>query len=1099
MGWAAGRMLSWLVVGVGLLTATAAAALDANSIIDTLSGGGNGDGFPASIASTDPDTVSVGPDGSIYIAESKNHRIRRIDPQSGFIDTFAGIGSVGFAGDNGPATVARLSYPSSAAVDSSGNVYICDQSNHRIRRVSPNGTITTVAGSSTPGFADGPALQAKLYYPRAISIDAAGNVLIAEPYNQRIRYLNVAAGTVTTVAGNGSGGYNGDNIPATQATLQIPSGVWSLGNNGFLIADTSNNRIRRVDANGIIHTVAGVNPTASGYNGDNIAATSALLSSPIAVSARPDGSILIVDQGNQRLRLVNTAGTISTIAGTGTAGYNGDGIPGSQAQLNRSTGVAVNAQGDCLIADLANQRVRSLDNCAGNGTITTIAGISTAFTGDGWPALAGVLSGPTDAIKDGAGNIYIADNGANRVRRIRTDGIIETYAGTGQAGSGGDNGPATAAQLKQPYRVALDLQGNLLILDTGNRRLRRVNVSNGTIVNIAGTGDSASTGDGGQALNASFIYPLGLAVDTSGRIYIADASARRVRRIDVNGQINTIAGTGVATGSIDGPGGNPADDLGDEGPALAATLIAPSDVEVDAAGNVLVTDMSANYLRRIDTNGIIHNMAGTGTGTGRIDGPGGNPADDLGDGGAATRASLYQPVGVDQLPNGDVLIADQANRRVRMIHNGIISTLGGDGIVTWDVDGEGGNPTDDLGDGGPVSRATFVSLSSVFADGQGNALVADSLSQRVRIVLNGGSPQPTPTNPPPPTLTFTATRIPPSPTPPPATATQPRATSTRTNTPGSTSVSVSGHVMYYANNNVDVPGVQVDLTGPTAKVVQTNTNGDYGSANLPSGVWNVAPGKSGGFGNAISSLDAARVLQVIAGLTTFTPTQRLACDVTGDGTLSALDATRILQFSAGVIDQLPVAALCHSDWVFNPVSTQGSVQPPTVGGGACQTGAIVLNMQSGQATNQNFQGILFGDCTGNWTGGGAALRQLSAGTAVHAGSLRHAPGNHLRLPIYVQTTTPFQALDVTVTYDPSVVTVDTVYPVGMASEALLGVSGERSGVLTVSLASGNPIPMGGPVLMVEFAGDGNGDPVIRLAGAELDEQQTRVITHSGGQ
>src|SRR5262249_50764564 len=152
------------------------------------------------------------------------HRIRRIDPQSGFIETFAGIGSDGFAGDGGPADLARLSYPTSAAADQVGNVYICDQSNHRIRRVSPNGIITTVAGTGVGGYSgEGPALSVKLYYPRSISIDSAGNVLIAEPYNQRIRYLNVATGVLSTVAGNGTGGYNGDGIAATTARLQLPS------------------------------------------------------------------------------------------------------------------------------------------------------------------------------------------------------------------------------------------------------------------------------------------------------------------------------------------------------------------------------------------------------------------------------------------------------------------------------------------------------------------------------------------------------------------------------------------------------------------------------------------------------------------------------------------------------------------------------------------------------------------------------------------------------------------------------------------------------------------------------------------------------------
>jgi sugar lactone lactonase YvrE len=1090
MGWVAvGRRVRVVVAASAIFffSTLRAQALDAGGIIDTLAGGGLGDGFPSEIASVDPDTVSIGPDGAIYIAESSRNRIRRIDPQSGFIETLAGIGSEGFAGDGGPAVAARLRFPTSAAADAAGNVYIADQSNHRIRRVAPNGIITTVAGSGTAGYLDGAAGSAKLYFPRTVSVDPSGNVLIAEPFNQRIRYLNVGAGTVSTVAGTGVGGFSGDGGAATQAKLQLPSGVFSLSNGTFLIADQGNHRIRKVEG-GNIRTVAG--SASSGFGGDNGQATSAKLSFPVAVSARADGAFIIADQNNHRVRLVSASGTITTVAGTGTGGFNGDSIAGSQAWLNRPAGVAFMASGDCLIADLDNERVRLLDRCAGNGAITTLAGVSDAFRGDGYPALASVFKGPADAIEDVAGNIYIADSGDNRIRRITTNGIIETIAGTGQAGFAGDGGPATQAQLRQPNRLAFDAQGQLLVLDTNNRRVRRINLSDGRITTIAGNGDWGSGGDDGPAQNASFMFPLGLAVDSGGRIYVADASARRIRMIGQNGVISTVAGTGVATGSIDGPGGNPADNLGDNAAASSATFIAPSDVAADGTGNIYVTDMTAHRVRKIDTNGIIRPLAGTGVGTGRIDGPGGDPDDNLGDGGPATLSSVNTPVGIDVAANGDVFIADQANRRMRLVRNGIISTIGGNGVVTWSVDGESGNPTDDLGDGEAVAGATFMALTSIFVDTQGNALVTDSQSTRVRAIAGGGGPPPSPT----PSYTRTPTW---TPVVPAATATR-TSTPIPTNTPSAASVAISGRITYYNNPQVSVAGVDVSLAGAASLTVKTTSSGSYGSSNLPAGTWVVEPSKQGSIGTAVSSLDAARVLQVIAGMKTFNSLQRLACDVTGDGTLSALDAVRILQLSAGVIEQLPAAEPCRSDWLFYPspaaMPNQETVLPSI--SGVCHPGSIVMDPLQTTATNQDFDAILLGDCTGNWTPSvGAALRlRSSSGPRAHSGTPRRVPGGRIRVPIYVQAGTPFQALDLTLSYEPTALSLVSVRLRAAAAGALTSVSNERPGQVSISLASARPIDSSAGVLTVEFAGDARAAHV-RLLSAQIDEQPARVVTH----
>ncbi|HSP99362.1 MAG TPA: hypothetical protein VL049_19240, partial [Candidatus Dormibacteraeota bacterium] len=625
--------------------------------------------------------------------------------------------------------------------------------------------------------------------------------------------------------------------------------------------------------------------------------------------------------------------------------------------------------------------------------------------------------------------------------------------------------------LKFPQRVALDAQGNLLILDRGNRRLRRVTLADGRIVTIAGTDDYRSTGDGGPAVNASFADPIGLAVDAAGNVYIADASAARIRMIDLAGTIRTIAGTGVATDSIDGPGGNPADDLGDGGPSVQATLTAPSDVAVDTFGNLYLTDMGAHRARRIDTAGIIHPVAGTGIGTNRFDGPGGNPVDDLGDGGPATQASLNTPIGVAVAPDGSILIADQVNRRLRVVRNGIIGTLGGDGTITWSVDGEGGVPTDDLGDGDDVGRATFMSVSSVFADPRGNLLITDSQSTRLRSVLASDVPA---TPIPSPTPTFTL--LPP----------------TRTPTVAQNGA-VFGSIRYYSNQQI-VPSVNVQLTGSYGATVQTNAQGQY-SASLPQTTWSIEPAKAGSFGTAVSSLDAARVLQSLTGLQRFTSQQRLACDATGDGTLSTLDAVYILQFSAGIIDQLPAARMCGSDWLFYPrpaAAPNQALVTPSLIGGTCQQGAIVFNPLVGSVDGQNFDGILLGDCTGNWTAAGAALRQR-AGTAaiVHAGSPRRGRGDRFTVPIYVKSASPFQAMDLRLRYDAAATFVGAS-PRGDAAGALTSAQ-TGNGQLSLSLASGDPLgDSHGSILLLQFRG---ANPALVLDGAMIDEQLASVVTH----
>ena len=329
----------------------------------------------------------------------------------------------------------------------------------------------------------------------------------------------VSGYTITTMAGNGTRGYSGDGGPATSAQLSSPAGIFVDASGTLYIADQVNYRIRAVTAQGNISTVAG-NGTA-GYAGDGGKATSAELANPFAVAVDSSGNFYIADVTNAVIRKVTSAGTITTVAGNNTAGagFGGDGGAGTSAQLNQPSGVAVDSSGNVFIADTVNNRIRKLTS---GGTITTAAGTGVAgFSGDGLAGTKAMLNAPRGIAVDAFNNLYIADSGNQRIRKLASNGIITTVAGTGVAGFSGDGGFATSAQINRPFDVKVDSAGNLYIADYLNSRIRRV-AANGGITTIAGNGRFAYTGDGGPATSATLNFPSGVAVDTSGNVYVAD-------------------------------------------------------------------------------------------------------------------------------------------------------------------------------------------------------------------------------------------------------------------------------------------------------------------------------------------------------------------------------------------------------------------------------------------------------------------------------------------------------------------------------------------------------------------------------------------------
>jgi sugar lactone lactonase YvrE len=332
--------------------------------------------------------------------------------------TLAGTGTVNYTGDNGAATSATLATPSAVAYDSAGNLYIADANNHVIREVAKaTGIITTIAGTGTEGFSgdNGPATSAQLDTPTGVAVDATGNIYIADSHNQRIREVAKATGIITTIAGTGTAGFSGDGGPAASAQLSLPSGIAVDATGNIYIADTNNQRIREVVGTSIT-TIAGTGEQS--YTGDNGPATSATLDSPTGIAVDASGNIYIADRHNQRIREVaQTTGAITTIAGTGTiafgGSFSGDGSSANAATLSNPTSVSIDARGNIYIADTNNQRIRQI----ASGTIGTIAGTGEQnSTGDNGPASAATLDTPRAVTSDASGNIYVADTNNQRVR-----------------------------------------------------------------------------------------------------------------------------------------------------------------------------------------------------------------------------------------------------------------------------------------------------------------------------------------------------------------------------------------------------------------------------------------------------------------------------------------------------------------------------------------------------------------------------------------------------------------------------------------------------------------------------------------------------------
>ena len=567
-----------------------------------------------------PSTIVFDGAGNLLFGDEGNSRIRKITP-AGIISTVAGNGTFGYSGDGGPATEASLNGPTSLFVDSANNIYITDAFNYVVRKIDTAGVIHTVAGNNHQGFSGdgGPATSAQLNYSSGIAVDAQGNLYIADANNERVRKVD-ASGIITTYAGNGQPGNTGSGGPANGASIGGTRGL--LIKDGKLYITTFSNVWAVNLATQKIKIIAGDAGGMSGFNGDGKTSLATTLQSPWGMTFFSTGRLLIADEGNARVRRIGGGKIVRTVAG----GHTGDGGPALKSNLNAGFfggHIAFDPAGNLYFADSGNFRVRKISTA---GVITTIAGNGNAgYTGDGGPATEATLNQPSGVAADGAGNVYIADNNDSVIRKVDSNGIITTFAST----------PANG--------LAVDGVGNLYVAGFFTGVVTKFTPDGASSI-VAGVQFAFGyNGDGIPATEAWLALPMGVAVDKAGNLYIADWVNDRIRKVDTNGIISTVAGNGNTGFS------------GDGGPATSATIWSDLDVAVDSKGNFYIADSSNFRIRIVDTSGIIHTLAGSGDG-----GYNGNAL-------PATATNLF-PTAVGVSPAGAVYVMDNGSYRLRKVH-----------------------------------------------------------------------------------------------------------------------------------------------------------------------------------------------------------------------------------------------------------------------------------------------------------------------------------------------------------------------------------------------------------------------------------------------
>jgi sugar lactone lactonase YvrE len=548
---------------------------------------GSLDGVGTSSLFNYPEGIAVDANDNVYVADTANQTIRKIT-STGVVSTIAGtVGTTGST--DGPGSGAQFSYPKAVAVDAAGNVYVADTANNTIRRITASGVVSTIAGvPGVAGSTDGPVATALFNAPEGVAVDAAGNLYVADTYNDTIRVITPGAmPTVSTLAGSpGVTGATDGTGAAAQFDHPRGIGLDSLGN--IYVADTFNGTVRRITSAGMVTTVAGTAYTAGSTDGTGSAA---LFQGPWGLTIDAADNLYIADFNNDTVRRITPAAVVTTYAGTAPHPGTSDGT-GAAAQFNAPAAAAVDASGNVYIADTSNSTIRKVTPSGVVSTLAGSAGTTGSVDGTGGAAQ---FNTPQALIADVSGNVYVADTGNNTIRKITSAGVVSTMAGTAGA-SGSSDGTGPAAQFNSPQGIVIDASGNLYVADTGNNVIRMITPA-GVVTTVAGTAGVSGGADGVGAA-AQFTTPIGLTIDSTGNIYIADSNNYTIRVFaPTTGGVTTLAGAAGQAGFSDGTG-------------VDARFNVPTGVALDSVGNLYVVDSFFRTIRKITPAGVVTTIAG---------------------------------------------------------------------------------------------------------------------------------------------------------------------------------------------------------------------------------------------------------------------------------------------------------------------------------------------------------------------------------------------------------------------------------------------------------------------------------------------------------
>jgi sugar lactone lactonase YvrE len=657
------------------------------------SGYGSVDGTGATARFHQPVDIIADPANNLYVADSLNDTIRKITPE-GIVSTLAGLPGVS-GGSDGTNSGARFNYPAGVALDAFTNLYVADALNDAIRKITPAGVVTTFAGlAGYAGSSDGAGSNARFNTPSGVAVDGSGIIYVADSGNDTIRSIT-PAGVVTTLAGIPGvfGSYDG---PASNAIFNYPECIRVDASTNLYVADTQNNTIRKITPAGIVSTLAGTPDLAGSMDGP---ATNALFRSPEGLGLDSATNIYVADTGNDTARKITRAGVVSTLAGQPGVIGNADG-PSNTASFSGPTGIGSDSFGNLFLNDNGNNTIRKIST---SGGVSTLAGTVGAGTADG----AGVnarFNYPAGVASDSAGNVYVCDYVNETIRKVTPAGVVTTLAGlAGTPGSA--DGTNAAARFSHPSGLAADPSGNLYVADNANNTIRRITPAGAvtTFAGLAGTTGSAN----GTGSTARFNGPLGVAVDLASNVYVTDAGNFAIRKITPAAVVTTLAGSAGNQGYLDGPGTN-------------AWFASPAGIVVDGFGNVYVAD-SLNYaIREITPAGTVTTLAGhPGSSVTNVGILGGYM-----DGTGATALFGY-PFGLALDSATNLIVVDLANNNIRRVTpQGVVSTLAGSAGIRGAQDGTG-------------VAALFSSPQQITADSAGYLYVADSGNYSIRTTSPG--------------------------------------------------------------------------------------------------------------------------------------------------------------------------------------------------------------------------------------------------------------------------------------------------------------------------------------------------------------------------